>query len=164
MRISRFMIVTMGSLALSMPALAMAASSTAPTGYYVGMGDGALIVFHALHGGKASIGAVETPTGGDWRPTPATPKAVVAAAQAKHGAWIGTLRKDSPGHYRFVLGSPAHQISYCIHSVIMEADGGLLLQQPAQPKFQTGCTYYHGASWGFSSPLKTPLRAYNVGR
>lgn len=159
-----FLSFMLGLMGFFISASAMAAPSSAPTGYYVGMGDGALIVFHPIPGGKASIGAVETPTGGGWRPTPATPKAVISAAQAKHGAWIGVLRKASPGHYRFVLGSPAHQISYCIHSVIMEADGGLLLQQPAQPKFQTGCTYYHGASWGFSSPLKTPLRAYNVGR
>lgn len=145
---------------LGFPISAMAAAQTgAPTGYYVGMGDGAVIVFHALPDGKAALGAVETSTGGGWRPTPPSPTAVMGAAQVKHGAYIGTLSKVAPGHYRFVLGTPAHKISYCIHSVTMTHDGGVVLQQP---KFQTGCMNYHGASWGFSAPLKTPLRPYKI--
>lgn len=154
---SSFILAVLG---FSISASALAATNGTPTGYYVGMGDGALIVFHVIPGGKATLGAVETPTGGDWRPTPTTPSAVIGAAQVKHGAYIGTLRKTSPGHYRFVLGSPAHKISYCIHSVTITADGGLLLQQP---KFQTGCMNYHGASWGYSAPVPSPLRPYKTG-
>jgi hypothetical protein len=135
---------------------AVAASNSIPAAYYVGPGDGSVVVFHVFHNDKATIGAVESYTGGGWRPTPVTQKEVVSAAQTKHGAWLGTLKKTSPDHYRFVLGTPAHKNSYCIHSVT-ETPKGLLFQQQ---KMQVGCMYYHGASWGYSSPVRAPLHPY----
>lgn len=141
---------------LSLPALALAASNGIPAGYYVGPGDGSVVVFHVLPGGKkASVSVAETIP----NLPPVTPKMVIGAAT--HGEWTGTLNEASPGRYHFVLGTPAHPGSYCIHTVTVTPKG-LLFREAHTAKFQMGCVYYHGASWGYSAPVAAPLRPYKV--
>jgi hypothetical protein len=125
--------------------------------YYVGPGDGSTVVFRPISGGKAVIAAAETLTTYNSRFKPVTKKMVI---QSLKSGYTGTLKKVSPGHYDFILGSPAKPDSYCIHTVTMKSDG-LLIQEP---KIQRGCMYYHGASWGFSNDLGHALKPYNVGK
>ncbi|MBU2759048.1 hypothetical protein HAQ01_04785 [Acidithiobacillus thiooxidans] len=138
---------------------AQATTSGIPDAYYVGMGDGAVIVLHSTSNGKATIGAVEAPGGSSWRPTPPTAKMVIAAAQTSQGAYMGKIKATSkPGHYLFVLGDPAKKEPYCTYSLNM-VHGGLTLQQT---KIQRNCMYYHGMSWGFSTSSTSPLMPFPV--
>jgi hypothetical protein len=125
--------------------------------YYVGPGDGSTVVFRPLPGGKAVIAPVETINTAKSRPKPFTKKMVIRSLKSGH---TGTLKKVSPGHYDFILGSPAKPESYCIHTVTVKPDGVLI----QMPKLQRGCMYYHGASWGYSNYLGYVLKPYNVGK
>jgi hypothetical protein len=136
---------------------AMAAALAIHIGeYYVGPGQAATVAFRPLPGGKATIAAVETlMTSKMLKPVT---KAMVI--QSLKSGYTGTLKKVSPGHYDFILGSPSKPDSYCIHTVTVKPEG-LFIQQP---KIQNGCAYYHGASWSFSAPIPSPLKPYKVGK
>jgi hypothetical protein len=125
--------------------------------YYVGPGDGSTVVFRPLPGGKAVIAPVETINTAKSRLKPSTRKMVIQSAE---GGYTGILKKVSPGHYDFILGSPAKPASYCIHTVTVKPNGVLI----QEPKLQRGCMYYHGASWGYSNYLGYVLKPYNVGK
>lgn len=146
----RIFCLAMVLLAFFIPAPAMAAFNGIPEGYYVGPGDGATVIFHAHPDGRATIGAVVKSAGGKWRPTP---------------PWTGTLLSVfGPGHYLFVLGTPAHKYSYCIHSVTVTPKGLLIQPSKRYVKTPAGCRYYHGASWGYSAPVPSLLRPYKTGQ
>ena len=157
MRISHWVII---ALSLSIPAAAIAATGEALSGYYVGHGDNAIVVFHPLSNGKATIGMVEQPTSAYWQPTKPTPKMVINAAKTKHGAWMGALKEVSPGQYRFVLGTPAHPSSYCIHRVTLTTQGVRIERQHGMV---VGCDNYHGASSSYSAPSPSLLKQYPIG-
>lgn len=124
---------------------------------YVGIGTGSVVAFRPLPGGKAVIAAVEMLMTSKSRLKPYTKAMVIHSL--KYG-YKGDLKMVSPGHYDFILGSPAKPVSYCIHTVTVKPDGVLI----QMPKLQRGCMHYHGASWGYSNYLGGVLKPYNVGK
>ena len=156
MRMPSFIAAGLFALTSSTMAVAAAPHNGIPAGNYVGYGDGSVVVFHVFPGGKqASIAAVEA--GPRQSQKPFTPKDVLDAL--KGGAYKGKLIEVSPDHYRFVLGTPAHRNSYCVHEVRFSSQGVFLSNQNES---QVGCAYYHGASWSFSPPTPAPFRPYKL--
>ncbi|MCR1346314.1 hypothetical protein NRY68_11135 [Acidithiobacillus ferrooxidans] len=152
MRISSFLLATVAVLA---PVLSTAADASIPAGYYVGPGDGATTVLHVLGNGKASIGSIPV----NQNASQPSQKEVISATQK--GAWMGSFHRASNGHYHFTLNRP-YPNTHCVHTVIPSA-GGLLFRQKSG-KFQMGCSFYHGASWGYTAPNHSILRPYDVKR
>lgn len=151
MRISSFILAAM---AASLPVLSMAEDAGIPAGYYVGPGDGSTTVLHVLANGKASIGSI--PPG----PNASHPARKEVLLSVGKGAWTGTLGRATNGHYHFTLGVPVRPDSYCVHTVIPTANGLVFRQKIG--KFQMGCSYYHGASWGYTAPNNSVLHPYKV--
>jgi len=150
--------LVLSALGISAASAAMASTLAIHEGeYYVGLGGGAIVAFRPLPGGKAVIAPVETLTTSKSRLKPFTKDMVI---QAVKSGYTGTLKQVSPGHYDFILGSPANPASYCIHTVTVKPDG-LLIQMP---KLQRGCMHYHGAMWGFSNYMGGTVKPYNVGK
>ncbi len=152
---SSFIAAGLFALTSSTAAVAAVPHSGIPAGYYLGQGDGAVVVFHVLPGGKQGVLA-PVETGPDSSST-YSPQSVKKALHT--WSYKGKLTEVSPGHYHFILGTQANPHSYCVHDVTVTPKG-LYLQEAR--KHSMGCIHYHGASWGFSPPVPSRLRPYKM--
>lgn len=131
-------------------------------GYYVGPGDGAMVVIRVLPGGKkAVLGSFDEYQGIGYKSKPTTPQRVrsATATTGQYPNQVGTIK--SVGHGRYTLTMMPDQRfgrPICVFDITKNAKGLVITGHTPEKN----CVEYHGASWGYGAGTNSLLKPYRM--